>query len=166
MQKGVSTNDIIKASQMIKKYCKAHSKTIKKFLVEFLDFAKKTEVTNSVNNILMFIKKKYLKDEIETWKNMPTHFSFLDQESFDDTSIKNVSASKIEVVKNNKSTTFNREDHTLNGNKNANKIRILINDSRRKELMNLIPNYSELSINECGTNSFLTKLINIHKKKH
>uniref|UniRef100_A0A2A4K1S9 Uncharacterized protein n=1 Tax=Heliothis virescens TaxID=7102 RepID=A0A2A4K1S9_HELVI len=160
IQKGATSKDIIKASQLIRKFCKSHAKSLKESLAEFQDFAKKTNSTNSVNNITMYIKKKYVKDELITWMSMPRTFSFLNE--IEETVVVNIS-NKTELD-NNKSPTF-AVDHAMNANKNANKIRILINESRAKEHLNMIPNFTELSIKERanGTNVQAVKLPNIRQ---
>ncbi|CAD0205371.1 unnamed protein product [Chrysodeixis includens] len=139
IQKGVTTKDIIKTSQLIRKYCKTHAKSLKHFLREFLDFAKKTGSTNSVHNISMYIRKKNVKDEIDTWKNMPIHFSFLDIEA-DDSVIKDTCGKQADKMKSPLKDNF-----SVNETKSTNKIKILINESRRKELLNLLPNLPEVT---------------------
>lgn len=139
IQKGVTTKEIIKTSQIIRKYCKTHAKSLKHFLREFWDFAKKTGSTNSVHNISMYILKKNVKDEIDTWKNIPIHFSFLDIE-VDENVINNTCEKLADHVKSPIKDNF-----IVNETKSTHKIKILINESRRKELLNLIPNLPEVT---------------------
>ncbi|XP_075986583.1 uncharacterized protein LOC142983541 [Anticarsia gemmatalis] len=151
IQKGINTKDIIKTSQLIRKYCKIHKKSLKNFLLEFHDFAKKSESNNSVNNISVYIKKKFLEDDLVTFNSMPRHFSFLD----DDTNI-------LEAAVDVKSPIV--EDV----NKNANKIRILINESRKKDLMSLFPQLTGLSLDDRNSkisseNLIAAKIIEDHK---
>ncbi|XP_047036170.1 uncharacterized protein LOC124641947 [Helicoverpa zea] len=161
IQKGTTTKDIIKASQIIRNYCKAYSKSLKVLLTEFQNFAEKTKCTNSVDNITMYIKKKYLKDDLEIWQNMPRSFPFLNDI---EEPVINIGPKK-ELV-NNKNPPI-AVDHVKNANKNANKIRILVNESRVKEHVNIMPNFAESAIKDKmnGTNVQAVKLTNIRRDK-
>ncbi|CAB3258615.1 unnamed protein product [Arctia plantaginis] len=75
---GMTQTKILEASHTIRKYCREHSKSLRWLLMQFHDFTQKCDVKNSVNNIVMFIMKKLLKDEIRMNINIPKDFNFLD----------------------------------------------------------------------------------------
>lgn len=78
VDKEITRTKILEASVAIRKYCQDHSKSLRWLLAEFLDFVKKCNVQESVNNMMMFIMKKLLKDEILMKINMANNFNFLD----------------------------------------------------------------------------------------
>ena len=83
---------------------------------------------------------------------MPKTFDFLDDdnETVDEdyvsadeedlSTIDDVSVNEIGIVGNSESPVDLAEDHAFNADKGANQIKILINESRRKDLLNMIPN--------------------------
>lgn len=127
---------------MIRRFSKTYSKPLRKLLTEFHDFAKKTKTINSVDNIVMYIRKIYLRDELQLWVNMETQtFSFMtkDEEEENRNIINEDSGTESEAVRDNQHPIVTVEDHTFNADKNANKIKLLINESRRNDLLNMTP---------------------------
>lgn len=140
IHKRLTTKDIIKISQMIRKYCKVHSKTLKEFLQQFLDVVKKTNTEKTVSNISVYIKNKYIQDELETYKHTPKDFGFLnvvedyisDIDESDDESIdENITPADIYDM--------------YNGRRNPSKIRnLIIEVSRKEHLMSWLPELPEI----------------------
>ncbi|XP_022827533.1 uncharacterized protein LOC111357176 [Spodoptera litura] len=69
--------DIFKASSLVRKYCKDYSKHLTAVYPEFQDFVRKTGMINSVCNLVMYIRNKYLKDEMVLARAMPKDYSYL-----------------------------------------------------------------------------------------
>lgn len=70
-------HDIIKASLLIRKYCKDYSKFLTAFYPEFQDFIRITGMVNSVSNLVMYIRQRYLKDELVLALAMPKDHAYL-----------------------------------------------------------------------------------------
>lgn len=82
-QKGVTTNEILETSQMIKKYCKTYMKPLRKFLAEFKEYAKKCRLNYTVNNVAFYIKRKMVEEELQMVSNYSRTLSFLNLNSAD-----------------------------------------------------------------------------------
>lgn len=78
---GSTKQEIVDASQMIRKYCKEHQKPLKTFLNEYKEYAKKCELKKTVNNVDFYIKRKMVQSELELVANYPKTFNFLDSNS-------------------------------------------------------------------------------------
>lgn len=77
---GVTKQEIVETSQLIRNYCLSHSISLKKFLIEFKGYTAKCELKNSVHNVAVYIKRKMVKEEITLIENYPRTFSFLDDD--------------------------------------------------------------------------------------
>ncbi|KAF9415145.1 hypothetical protein HW555_007122 [Spodoptera exigua] len=77
IEKTATTSDIFKTSFIIRKYCKDYSKLLTTLYPEFQDFVKKTGIMNSVFNLVMYIRHKYIKDELILALAMPKDYSYL-----------------------------------------------------------------------------------------
>ncbi|KAJ8715825.1 hypothetical protein PYW07_010307 [Mythimna separata] len=141
IHKGTTTKFLVETSQMIKLYSKTHGKPLKTLLNEFQDFAKKTEAKHTVDHMAMYIKQQFLKDELVTWSDMPRTFSFLDLGEADTLNDRKTKT-KTKVVEDTKGPTL-----VLNQNLNADtsNIKMLINESRKKEFFNMLSNYKDLA---------------------
>ncbi|KAJ2941644.1 hypothetical protein O0L34_g14701 [Tuta absoluta] len=62
--KGTSKQDIVETSQMIKNYCKEQQVPLKNFLENFKEYATRCELTNTVNNVGFYIKRKLVHAEL------------------------------------------------------------------------------------------------------
>lgn len=144
IRKGTTTKDIIRASQMIRSYCETHSKSLRVLLAEFQDCARKIKAVNNVDNIIMYIRKKLLKDELVTWINMPKSFSFLE---LDDEEEKYYRAKpKFSYDTKGPILTTNHNMHVKN--KNTKKVKkVLFNGSRRREHFNLSADSKDVAEN-------------------
>ncbi|KAJ8709903.1 hypothetical protein PYW08_009907 [Mythimna loreyi] len=138
IHKGTTTKYILETSQMIKLYCRAHNKTLKTLLNEFQVFAKKTEAKYTIDHIAMYIKQQFLKDELVTYSDMPRTFSFLE---LGDTDTLTDSGKTTKVVEDTKGPTLVREQTTY---ADASKIKVLMDESRKKELFNMMPSYKDV----------------------
>lgn len=88
-QKGVTTNEILETSQMIKVYCKTYMKPLMKFLTEFKEYAKKCGLNYTVNNVSFYIKRKMVKEELQMVSNYTKTLSFINLNSVNETAEKN-----------------------------------------------------------------------------
>ncbi|XP_063629563.1 uncharacterized protein LOC134800996 [Cydia splendana] len=84
---GVTKHQIVESSQLIRRHCLSHSITLKKFLIEFKEYASKCQLKNNVQNVAFYIKRKMIKEEITMIANCPRTFSFLEEEFVEDTSV-------------------------------------------------------------------------------
>lgn len=119
-REGATKKEIIQASCMIRNYCKSHMKSLKNFLTEFKDYSTKCELSNSVNNLVHYIKRKLIEEEICMLNNCTKNFKYFD---FGD-----VKFHSKDEFKNGHNMSVN------NGNETVKRIKILTNDSRRNGL--------------------------------
>ncbi|RVE46004.1 hypothetical protein evm_009346 [Chilo suppressalis] len=68
---GVSSNEIIEASRIIRHYCQTHFLTLKNFREEFHQYATKCNIKESVSNITAYIKRKHVEAELVTIEKIP-----------------------------------------------------------------------------------------------
>ncbi|XP_072932585.1 uncharacterized protein [Epargyreus clarus] len=83
-KKGTSTQEIVEASRMIRKFCRIQMISLKKFLEEFKTHARKCDLKYTVNNVAFYIKRKMVQAEIELEANYPKTLGFLNSGSVED----------------------------------------------------------------------------------
>ncbi|KAG6456800.1 uncharacterized protein LOC115447777 [Manduca sexta] len=114
-REGATKKEIIQASCMIRNYCKSHMKSLNNFLCEFKDYSTKCELSNSVNNLVHYIKRKLIEEEICMLNNCTKNFKFFD---FD--------------VKFHSKDEFQTGNADINNGNDVKKIKILTNEARHK----------------------------------
>ncbi|KOB77281.1 Thiol:disulfide interchange protein DsbA [Operophtera brumata] len=103
-QKGVTTNEILEASQMIKVYCKTYMKPLRKFLAEFTEYARKCGLNYTVNNVAFYIKRKMVEDELQMISNYSRTLNFLNLNSA------NRTEEKKDLIKTNLEDARNKDE--------------------------------------------------------
>lgn len=76
--KGTTAEEVLEASRIIRKYCKTQLIPLRRFLMEFKEYATRCDLKNTVNNVATYIKRKMLQAELDIVKNCPTSFNFLE----------------------------------------------------------------------------------------
>lgn len=76
-QNSVTAHEILNTSNMIKKFCKSHMISLKKFLTEFKKYARKCELNYTVNNVAFYIKRKMIEEELLMVENYSKSLNFL-----------------------------------------------------------------------------------------
>ncbi|XP_004933005.1 uncharacterized protein LOC101744818 [Bombyx mori] len=80
-REGITTEDVVQASVMIRNYCKSHAISLDKFLVEFKDIARKTNLKINVNNVVFYIRRRLVAEELKLALLCPRTMHMLDEDS-------------------------------------------------------------------------------------
>ncbi|XP_063541895.1 uncharacterized protein LOC134750618 [Cydia strobilella] len=92
---GATKQQIVETSQLIRKYCFSHSITLKKFLIEFKEYAAKCQLKNNVQTVAFYIKRQMVKEEITMIVNCPRTFSYLEDDFVEDKSVNFLSQMRL-----------------------------------------------------------------------